>query len=238
MTNLDTEKWAEAKEYFQLHMMKEHEDGVYPKLCDIHDSFESNLSNQTKHNCLGCNFADSVWLLYYLFDRLESYQSNQDIYFEFLVRLYLLVERADVIFEIIELPDSYKQRNFKTFLLVKRWANFIKHPKAFMFTHHPEYCMKGMCSEGEGQIEIDDDFVQNYYSGGKKNKALFDLLSNASSVVVSFPCPVQLIKRFCSECLLLESVICENKVFKEVLEECSTLEEYYESEDNDVETNK
>ena len=233
MTNLDAEKWAEAKEYFQSNMMKEHEDGAYPKLCDIHDSFESNQYDLTRHNCLGCNFADSVWLLSYLFDRLGSYQSNQDIYFEFLVRLYLLVERAEVIFEIIELPNSYKQRNFKTFLQVKRWANFIKHPKAFMFTHHPEYCMKGMCSEGGGLIEIDDDFVNKYYSGRSNNKALLDLLTNASSVIVSFPCPVQLIKSFSDECLLLESVICENKVFKEILEERSTLEEYYESEDND-----
>lgn len=233
MTSINIEKWSEAKVFFKAHMMKTKDAGAYPKLCDIHNAYQSNQDDLNWHNCLGCNFADSVWLLSYLFDRIESYKSNQDVYFEYLIRLYLLVERADVIFKIIELPVSYKLRNFKTFQRVKRWANFIKHPKAFMFTHHPEYLMEGTRAQVDRQIEIDDEFVQTYYSGEDKhkNKALFDLLANAKKVAVLFPCPLQLTKDFHDECLLLESVICENKVFKEMLEKHSTLEEFFESED-------
>lgn len=208
------------------------QDNYYPNICDIHDAFESMQEESSRHNCIGCNFADSVWLVKYFFDRVHTYESIHDAYFEYIFRLYLIVERMNEIFSIIELPEKYRLKHFNTVREIHKWANFVKHPKAFIYTHHPVFAIEGEDMEPNTNSQIiDSDFVQKYYSGMKRNKELFKKLSNNKAVIVKFPKPSALIGYFSNELCLFKNVICNNDVYKEILSEHSSYELYFEEMD-------
>ncbi len=94
-------------------------DEIYPDgggsaMCDIHQAFGS-LDGSTRHNCLGCNLADStMWIHNCLQNALTTdHSSREEFYFDYLIKLYLLVERV-VLFDIIGLPLEYRGRHFST----------------------------------------------------------------------------------------------------------------------------
>ena len=125
------------------------------------------------HNCLGCNFADCTgWIHNHLHTALTTDDSSlQEFYTHYLLKLYLFVERAYVIFEIVGLPQEYRGRHFDVFKRVHKWANFIKHPKSFLLVHHAQYFMDGDTAVDEPfertkfAVVIDQAFVSEYYAG-------------------------------------------------------------------------
>jgi len=232
-------EFKKAKELFDTKLMKnyaEEDFDLYPIMCEIHNAFESLNDGSTKHNCIGCNFADSTWLIKYFLDRVDNYESIHDAYFEYIFRIYLLAERMQEVFSIIELPDKYRLKHFFVLQKITRWANFVKHPKGFIYTHHPIFVIEGEDTTSiDNPLLIDDDFVKKYYSGGKNNKVLFDKLSNNPNVIVCFPNPLKIMSEIIDACILFISVVCENEVYKEILAEHSTFEEYFEVLDNENE---
>ena len=203
-------------------------------MCSIHEAFGG--LDGVRHNCLGCNLADATsWIHNCLHSGLSGeHVSLEEFYFDYLIKLYLLVERIYVVFEIIVLPLEYRGRHFSTFQRVHKWANFIKHPKSFLLVHHPRFFMEGDTSPDEPfdpskfGIIINQDFVLEYYGGPENNAKLHKLLTNKTDVAVLFPNIVELTRNF-SECIHeFVSVIRNNAVYREVLNSRSTYDNYFE----------
>jgi hypothetical protein len=208
-------------------------ESIYPDggsvMCLLHDCFESQESGC--HNCLGCNFADATsWIHNYLVNISRVPPSGiSEAYTFYIMLLYLLVERIYIVFEIVSLPEEYRYRHFRVFFEIHKWANFLKHPKSFLLAHHPEYLFEGAdgLEREDYSIVIDQEFVNEYYSGPEKNNKLWQMLQNKNGIGVVFPDPVSLTSRFCEAIHRFISLVKENEVYKEVLASKTTYENYF-----------
>jgi hypothetical protein len=214
-------------------------DEIYPHdgdsvMCDIHKEFGG--LDGTKHNCLGCNFADGTsWIYNCLHTALTSESDSlEEFYFDYLLKLYLLVERVYVVFEIIGLPLEYRCRHFQVFQRVHKWANFIKHPKSFLLVHHPKSFMDGdkdaeqPFDRTKFGVVIDQEFVLEHYAGPDNNAKLHKLLTNKTDVAVLFPNIVTLTTEFCAAIHEFIDLIRNNAVYREVLNSRTTYDDYFE----------
>lgn len=216
---------------------------IYPNkesiMCSIHELIHKD--DGKAHNCIGCNFADYTQLLHTALQNgtvttpIEAFSAT-------ILYSYLLVERFEEIFKVIKLPDSYRLRHFQVFIQIRRWANFLKHPKAFMLVHHPTYYFENeiMVEPGDEKthIFIDQKFVDEFYSGDKENNKLYILLSNKKDVVVLLPTLSELIAEFCVGQKKFIDIISNNEVFRELLDEKSTLKNYFGGETDGINNEK
>lgn len=214
-------------------------DQIYPHegnsiMCSIHQEF--GALDGIRHNCLGCNFADATsWIHNCLHAAMTADSTSLDeFYFDYLLKLYLLVERVNVVFEIIGLPFEYRGRHFSAFQRVHKWANFIKHPKSFLLVHHPKFFMEDD-KDADKPIDrtkfgviIDQQFVLDYYGGPDNNPKLHKLLTNKTDVAVLFPNIVTLTTEFCACIHEFIAVIRNNAVYREVLSSRTTYDNYFE----------
>jgi hypothetical protein len=164
-------------------------------------------------------------------DFFENYspstQTRLDYYFTtYILWLYLIVERVDFVFDVINKDNKsklfcdFKERNFTTSQQVKKWANFIKHPKEFIFSHWPHYIMKGPEIVNEkNSIIIDDNFVKTHYT---KAGSRIQELENCDNVIVLVPELSDLTTNFCKELNIFFDFICENKIVSEYLRNKTT----------------
>jgi hypothetical protein len=106
-----------------------------PLSCEIHDYFDS----ENNHNCLGCNLAEVESQFISFLKQYKRFNSENESFTLYILLSYLLVERIELIMKLMELPENYRLEHFRTFVKMRRWANFIKHPKSFMLVHHPSY---------------------------------------------------------------------------------------------------
>ncbi len=104
--------------------------------CKVWDVMTDGKENAD--NCLGENFNLLIsTTIDGFFDNYEpSNNTKLDFYFTtYLLWLYLIVERIDFVFEVVnkdnksKLFSDFKEKNFQTCQLIKKWANFIKHPE-------------------------------------------------------------------------------------------------------------
>lgn len=213
-------------EFIEFHNFKK--DQEYDSfLCNIHTNFE----DEYKHNCVACN-------LKYTNDRIEKFMLGYRLYYDvnfamtgLIMLLYLQVECIFEYLDIIKLPENYKMKEFRTLYKIKRWANFLKHPKTFMLVHHPIWAFEGMEyyeNIATGEPIINTDFVQKYYSGDSKNKELFKELHGRKDILVLFPNPLELIKEFCEVQNKFSDLIKDNKIFRDILDDSASLEEKYD----------
>lgn len=212
------------------------DDGT-PNACKIHDAF-GGLDGE-HHNCLGCNFAESTDLILNYLRKNESFYDVQQSFIIYILLLYLLTERFEIIFNIIQLPDTYKTKHFKVFQQIRKWSNFIKHPKSFILTHHPEYDFENSESKMDlnSKILINDQFVESFYKGQsdpekqkRTNKKLYETLKNQRNVIVIFPDMTSLTKKFSYSYNKFIDVICKNEAYVEILNDESTISSFFENE--------
>ena len=208
---------------------KEIYDGQYSSACRIHDAY-----GQEEHNCLGCNFAGSSDMVKRFLERHKTLNKVEDDCTMYILLLYLVVERIEVIMDIVKLPEPYKEKHFKVFQQIRKWANFIKHPGAFMLTHHAEYSYQENFTPLPDFIVIDDCFVRDHYTGhtdagqrDKQRRALYDKLQNKQNVVVAFPDLVKLTKKFCYSYNKFVAVVADNEVYRGVLGDKTTTANYF-----------
>lgn len=207
---------------------------IYPDgqsiMCAIHDSFHKE--NDKAHNCIGCNFADYTQLLYTSLQNYSQVANPFEAFTGTIMYAYLLVERFEEIFKIIELHNSYRQKHFQVFGIIKRWANFLKHPKAFILVHHPDYHFQSYITieptDKDILTIIDQSFIDTYYAGDSNNSKLYNILSNKKSVVVLFPKLSTIISDFCVAQKKFIDIISNNEVFREILDGKTTLKDYFE----------
>jgi len=203
----------------------------YSKFCTIHSKLKSDAKD---HNCLECNLNN---ILLYVKSQLYQSVGNdriEHLYYHNIMAMYLAVERIDTIFNVIKLNDEYRKKHFKGFAQIRKWANFIKHPKAFMLCHHPSFTFRGFSFNSEllkhYYVIIDDSFILKYYSNDDKNEKLFKELQNKELVLVVFPNFEKLLLKFTTECLKFIEIIETNLVYKEILMDRTTFTNYYHVE--------
>lgn len=229
-------KFEEVWKKFQAEMFDSSDpEQSIPTLCKIHDAFGGLEKNH--HNCLGCNFAEMTNSIRYVLQRYENLDEADigTFYSDYLLWLYLFIERMEMIFEIITLPESYRMRHFEIFRQIRRWANFTKHPGFFILVHHPQYFLEGdkNFDAKKFQVVIDTKFVYDNFGRDQDSKSLRRELTNKKDVAVLFPEPIHLTKEFCEKTMLFKSIICDNKVYREILGEQSTYENYFAARDLD-----
>jgi hypothetical protein len=193
---------------------------------------------ESHENCLGENFNQLIQTIND--DFFENYSPSQNtklnFYFTtYIFWLYLIVERIDFVFDVInkdnksKLFADFKENNFKTSQLIKKWANFIKHPKEFVFTHWPQYRIEGSeIEKGDETVIINAEFIKKHYS---KSESRISELENCDSVIVLVPELINLTTAFCKELNTFFDFICDNKIVSDFLRKKTTLEYYYETKD-------
>ena len=223
----------EAYLVFNLNMLNKDGDSL---MCSLNKTFGESF--KVGHNCLGCNLNEDVEFIdNFLKNSIESNyfvgKLRIDYFFKpYLIHLYLLTEKILEIKKIIGLPSSYQSDKYEVFKTIKLWANFFKHPKAFILTHHPNYIFeKENLPKTKGQIFINREYLKKYYSGEDLNKYnnLMKDLSNNNDVIVCVPNIIQLTKDFCLACEDFIRIIENNNIYKEILNDISTIEGYYKS---------
>jgi hypothetical protein len=153
-------------------------------------------------------------------------------YGDYLLSLYLFVERAYMLFGIICLPEPYRHRHFAVFQEVKRWANFLKHPNYFILVHHPEFQAGGAPDKAVAWEQVVDTqfVVENYgHDAQSKGSKLKTAFVKKTKVLVLFPDVVPLTERFCAGVKDFVSLIEDNAVFREMLDDIATYENYFDS---------
>jgi hypothetical protein len=210
--------------------------------CKVWDVMTQGKENTD--NCLGENFNQLInTITDDFFDNyLPSLNTKLDFYFTtYILWLYLVVERIDFVFEVVnkdnksKLFSDFKEKNFSTCQLIKKWANFIKHPKEFIFSHWPQYLMEEEGLEIENRndfIIIDANFIKSHYT--KSNSRVTDL-ENCNKALVLVPDLIILTKNFCKELNIFFDFICGNKIVSDYLREKTTLEFYYGEENIELE---
>ena len=207
------------------------DDPGYPIFAQIHHALKSNLQ-EGGHNCLGCNLSEATNGIDYTLSKIVTADARLEFeYPEYLWWLYLFVERADTLFDIIGLPQPYRRRHFDVFVTIRRWTNFLKHPGYFILVHHPSFFADG----DDDFIEANYDFViktafvrANYGAEAKSRKnAVRSKLENRKNIAVLYPNIVDLTENFCSAVRKMLDLIENNAVFREILSERSTIDDYF-----------
>jgi hypothetical protein len=144
--------------------------------------FDAHVTSELEHSCLGCNLNEAVH------DLTEFLRADiPDVSPR--LRLHLALDLVNVVWERItnvcetlKVPEQLwrgNERQFQTFKLARRWANFMKHPGFFgLGIHHPIYVadgsptaklatdaqLKRVVSSQEEWVLISDNFVEEHWS--------------------------------------------------------------------------
>lgn len=207
--------------------------------CKIYDKLTED--DYTKQDCIGENFNQLIHRLEN--NWFENYKPTNDLdyyFFNYFLLLYLFVERVDLIFEVInkdgksKIFNDYLFNNFKTLRKINKWANFIKHPKEFLFTHWPTYYFEGDTGIllSEGDVKIDTDFIFNHYHNDKQTRPV--ILENNNRVFVEVPNLENITIEFCKEMNLFFDFICCNQMVADFLKKKSTIENYYNYDETNL----
>lgn len=185
-------------------------------------------------NCIGENFNQLLHRLRH--NWFESYKPTDDLdyyFFNYILLLYLFVERVDIIFDIInpgsksKLFNDFQNNNMKTLRVINKWANFVKHPKEFLFTHWPVYYIEGTDAieiKG-GDVKVDTEFILKHYFSEKQPRPV--ILENNNKVFVEIPDLENLTKKFCDEMNTFFDFICCNQIVADFLKKKSTIVNYF-----------
>jgi hypothetical protein len=207
-------------------------------MCCIYDKFAG--PDAKHHNCLGCNFDDLTEQISKYLRMATQNPTGFDLHHLFAMYAQLLNfcwERMTDIFDIISVPDGYRVRHFAPFISARRWANFFKHPKTFGWVvHHPYYAIENTTEHREVTRDlakvriVDSEFLKKYYSADCKanaGKLRGEFVGFERSTVVVVPDIVELTSQVCSCLTQFVKIIIENPVYVEMLNDTSTIENYF-----------
>jgi len=207
-------------------------------MCELHDVFAGPESRN--HNCLGCNFDEMVdQILKFLFvcQNTSGYFTTQQAFYIYALLLSVVLDRMDAVFKIISLPKDSRVLYFGAFIKARKWAIFFKHPKAFAWmVHHPEYTYENSphsisFTSNPSYKKVNYDFVKKYYADNENSEGLTGEFSgHENKIVVVLPDIETLTLDICS-CLEKFVEIVSKKEYREILEEKSTLVNYFSEQD-------
>jgi hypothetical protein len=189
--------------------------------------------HQGSHVCLGCSLNDSIEMVdrFLLETKLDGDDSSDKIEYVFtiyILLLYLTVEKLHTIFKFIGITWEYVEEKWTVLVEIRKWANFIKHPKGFLFTHHPSYQFEDEPRILNSELKyLDFNFVSKFYFREDETKFKQTLLEigNKSNIVVLIPCPHRISKEFVKVCHEFCDKIKNNEHFKEILKTKTIIDE-------------
>jgi hypothetical protein len=217
--------------YGRIEFDKQMFEGGTSKACKLHSAF--GTAGTRDHNCLGCNFENFIRFAANSYTAAEKANSADFAAYQWVLAMYLLVERVEfVLARLLSKDHNFQKQNFANLLLVKRWANFLKHPKAFMLTHHACIYFEGDPSITE-TILVDSNFVNLYYAKDDKklNAELYDKVANQANVAVVFPNPLRVTQGFCTEFNQFLDLCASDPKIVEKLKEKATFVGYFSDEE-------
>lgn len=194
--------------------------------CEIYDAMIQG--SEDYENCIGENFNQLIQNL--VGSWFNGYVPNDSTRVEFytytyIFWLYLFLERIEFIINQVDPDRKFGpivkfHRSLKTMNEIRLWANFIKHPKNFIFVHWPHFTFVGKSFQKEPHtIIINTSFLKNHYSSENQDKP--KELENKSDVVVQFPKLANLTLGFCEELLKFVDFICKNQLIADELKKKS-----------------
>jgi hypothetical protein len=205
----------------------------FPIVCGLHDVLRPEFS--TGHNCLGCNLADLTNAFDSVLKVLTSCEDLQAAFSTYFMWLNVFVERYTFLLKRLNVSVEYRRKEFPCFATIKSWANFQKHPKSFLYVHHPEYgcSAAGIVIKSSGSIVVNQSFVDRYYNGDKHDDELLELLKNTMLVAVDYPDPTELIVEFCAATTKFMDLVKGNPEYQRSLADVTTHSEYFADEEEE-----
>lgn len=191
------------------------EKGQRSRYCLLYDAFEDrerkeleengiNDAGRTSfHNCIGCNFEEGCLNILDFVKQFAGTEKVRTYLTIYSLLFYTLAERLAVVYHELGVVNGKKfdWSQFPILRNIKHWANFFKHPKAYMFLHHPDYFLEKDPDRPNFMIEgeVDSSFVDLFYRAGADNEALRQLLGNKKGWKVIFPDLLLFTKDLCKE---------------------------------------
>lgn len=178
--------------------------------CDIWDVCVNG--NEGTENCIGENFnqiflkVKEIW-----FRENNSFVDTSTFYHEtYILWLYMMSSRIREVFFEMRLGNSDKfQELFPSFREIILWANFLKHPKGFMYSYWHQHIYeqeKTFHVSRERSTIIDLDYLQQHYNKPHGSKA--EELKRNMEVVVQYPDLLRLTKGFVDDFFSFKDLIC------------------------------
>lgn len=204
-----------SAEYFDKWLYR-NDDNFYTDLYHVfadHYRMSNGLQNVTAHNCIGCNLAQGARHID-LFFRNNSKEVSESYFLStYCLLFYVQAERIAEIYKelgYINGKGDFDWAQFPVLQKIKYWANLFKHPKSYMYLHHPIYWIEGDASiVPQRDMKIDNNFVAKYYSGPSNNSELKSLLANRKNAIL-FPNLLEFTKELCEEFEKIVTVISDN----------------------------
>lgn len=206
---------------------------AHSNACNVFDALINGRENCA--DCLGENFNSLIVSIRKNF--FEDYMPNIDTELSYYFTtynfwLYTFVERIEFVFNVLnpdkknEIFQNFYTENFQTLFMIRKWMNFLKHPKEFLFCHWPKYFEDGKIElmEPNNETIIDKKFIQQHYSNPNSR---IPKLENNQNVTVLIPNIEELTLNFCDELNSFFKFIAENKIVIDYLKNKTTLDNYY-----------
>ena len=239
---ISLEKYFEySGELFSTYFFDQNDSPIVIKITNTIETIHNH--NDHDHNCIGCNLGKSINHIYF---NLLSTPNNYGVEYPFKLFFflsYLLVEQIEFIYAIFKKREYLRDTDefspkYPTFIKIKRWANFFKHPKYFILVHHPDFTYERHSSFKKlmnqvNKIVIDDDFIKKYYKGEGNKELLFREIANKKNIVVVFPDLFKLIIDFSKDMNRFIENISENPDYVRIINEEATLENFFELDTED-----
>jgi hypothetical protein len=232
------EKFSTAATLLYAITHEDEEEGIEAVFCRLHDKEFLGMENagDASHNCLACNLQQGNENILKFLLSLELSDSDEDIEYAitvFFLLLYLQVEKLTTLFRIMGITQEYVEKHWSVLIEIRKWANFIKHPKGFLFSHHPSYLFEddeGVQSarNNKSTIVFDYDMVLKFYKRESDDsfKQSIKELGNKKNITVIIPDPARIMSAYTQVCQEFCDKIKNNPHFQEVLRQHSTLEDY------------
>jgi hypothetical protein len=158
----------------------------------------------TFHNCIGCNFEEGCLNILDFVKQFSGTEKVRTYLTIYTLLFYTLAERIGVIYKelgVIDNNGEFDWTQFPVMRHIKHWANFFKHPKSYMFLHHPDYFLENDPDRPNFMIEgeVNSNFVDSFYKASRKNAELRTLFTNKRDWKIVFPDLLVFTQELCDE---------------------------------------
>lgn len=198
---------------------KNNEESKKTIYCELFDVFHlkefkaTNDSRKNYHNCIGCNLEEGCLTILDFLEKFSKATNVSSYLTIYSLLFYSQAERLAVIYNELgyTIHDGFDWTRFPTLRSIKHWANFFKHPKAYMFLHHPCYFIESDPNIPNFMINgvIDNSFVEKYYRARADNTMLQQLFENGTKFKIIYPDLLELTIKMCAEFAAIIPVIKE-----------------------------
>lgn len=191
-----------------------------------------NRNNTEHHNCLACQLKQGDDRLARFLRESKTGEDEEYDFTIFILLMYLQVEKLNTIFKFIGITQDYVEENWQVLIEIRKWANFVKHPKGFLFTHHPIFVFETAQVKKNSKTKVLDykTFVSKFYNHENKDYLTQTIqeIGNKQNITVVIPSPLRLIKEYLKVSASFCKKVKSNPHFKEVLKKHTTINDYNE----------